>query len=190
MVSLTTPVMRSCGWPAAPFDLPGPTAGATRWNRSAARNGTVVMFICNHCPYVKAVVAKIVRDMTELRKHGVGSIAIMSNDPAAYPGRFVRQHEGRSPRSTASRSRTRSTRRRRSRAPTVPSARPTSSASTAISRLAYRGRLDASGRSSRSGGRPRAVRRDGGDMRARRQGAGDPASVGRLLDQVEAAVAG
>jgi hypothetical protein len=48
-------------------------------------NGTVIMFICNHCPYVKAVVGKIVRDMTELREHGVGSIAISSNDPAAYP---------------------------------------------------------------------------------------------------------
>ena len=47
-------------------------------------NGTVVMFICNHCPYVKAVVDKIVRDMAELRQHGVGSIAIMSNDPADY----------------------------------------------------------------------------------------------------------
>ena len=43
------------------------------------------MFICNHCPYVKAVVDKIVRDMSELAAHGVGSIAIMSNDPADYP---------------------------------------------------------------------------------------------------------
>ncbi len=43
------------------------------------------MFICNHCPYVKAVVDKIVRDMRELATHGVGSIAIMSNDPADYP---------------------------------------------------------------------------------------------------------
>jgi hypothetical protein len=36
-------------------------------------NGTVVMFICNHCPYVKAVVAKIVRDMNELARHGVAA---------------------------------------------------------------------------------------------------------------------
>jgi hypothetical protein len=42
------------------------------------------MFICNHCPYVKAVIAKIVRDMTELAQHGVGAIAIMSNDPTVY----------------------------------------------------------------------------------------------------------
>ena len=43
------------------------------------------MFICNHCPYVKAVVTKIVRDMNELRRLGVGSIAIMSNDVNDYP---------------------------------------------------------------------------------------------------------
>jgi hypothetical protein len=82
MVSLTTPrgparlarrALRSAG----------PTDGG-RHADSAAAPGTVVMFICNHCPYVKAVVAKIVGDMTELRPHGVGSIAIMSNDPAAY----------------------------------------------------------------------------------------------------------
>ena len=44
----------------------------------------VVMFICNHCPYVKAVLDRIVRDCKELSAHGIGSIAIMSNDPAEY----------------------------------------------------------------------------------------------------------
>jgi hypothetical protein len=43
------------------------------------------MFICNHCPYVKAVLDRIVRDCSELAGHGVGSVAIMSNDPADYP---------------------------------------------------------------------------------------------------------
>jgi hypothetical protein len=47
--------------------------------------GLLVMFICNHCPYVKAVIDRIVRDTRELAGHGVGSIAIMSNDPAEYP---------------------------------------------------------------------------------------------------------
>jgi hypothetical protein len=42
------------------------------------------MFICNHCPYVKAVLDRIVRDCKELVTHGIGSIAIMSNDPAEY----------------------------------------------------------------------------------------------------------
>lgn len=84
MVSLTA-TSGQPGWPAAPFDLPG--TDDRRHTRESIRgtHGTVVMFICNHCPYVKAVVAKIVRDMTELAGHGVRSIAIMSNDAAAYP---------------------------------------------------------------------------------------------------------
>jgi peroxiredoxin len=47
--------------------------------------GLLVMFICNHCPYVKAVRDRIVRDTRELRALGIGSVAIMSNDPADYP---------------------------------------------------------------------------------------------------------
>lgn len=43
------------------------------------------MFICNHCPFVKAVREKIIRDCEELRQHGINSIAISSNDPADYP---------------------------------------------------------------------------------------------------------
>ena len=43
------------------------------------------MFISNHCPYVKAVRDRIIRDVTELRQHGVSAIAIMSNDPTDYP---------------------------------------------------------------------------------------------------------
>ena len=83
MASLTTPA-NTLGTTAPPFDLPG-TDGA-RHSLASVRgaNGTVVMFICNHCPYVKAVVDKIVRDMAELAPLGVGSIAIMSNDPAEY----------------------------------------------------------------------------------------------------------
>jgi hypothetical protein len=43
------------------------------------------MFICNHCPYVKAINEKLVRDTAELGRLGVNSVAIMSNDPADYP---------------------------------------------------------------------------------------------------------
>ena len=43
------------------------------------------MFICNHCPYVKAMRERIVRDCLELAGHGIGSVAIMSNDPNDYP---------------------------------------------------------------------------------------------------------
>jgi len=72
------------GWKAVDFDLPG--VDGKRHSLASARgpNGLLVMFICNHCPYVKAVLDRIVRDCTELAGEGIGSIAIMSNDPAAY----------------------------------------------------------------------------------------------------------
>jgi peroxiredoxin len=84
MVSLTTP-SGQLGWPAASFDLPGTDGKQHSLGSVRGTHGTVIMFICNHCPYVRAVVDKIVRDMAELAGHGVGSIAIMSNDPTDYP---------------------------------------------------------------------------------------------------------
>tara|TARA_B100001175_G_scaffold302170_1_gene295957 strand:+ start:13 stop:567 length:555 start_codon:yes stop_codon:yes gene_type:complete len=48
-------------------------------------NGTLIMFICNHCPYVKAVIKEIVKDCKELEKIGIKSLAIMSNDTKNYP---------------------------------------------------------------------------------------------------------
>lgn len=83
MVSLTTPPGR-LGWRAVEFDLPGTDGKRHSLESVRGANGTVVMFICNHCPYVKAVIDKIVRDMAELAPHGIGSAAIMSNDPAEY----------------------------------------------------------------------------------------------------------
>jgi peroxiredoxin len=82
-MSAITPVC-DFGWKAADFDLPG--VDGKRHSLATARgpNGLLVMFICNHCPYVKAVIDRIVRDCGELARHGVGSIAIMSNDPAEY----------------------------------------------------------------------------------------------------------
>ncbi len=47
--------------------------------------GTLVMFICNHCPYVRAVIDRIVRDARELTAYGIGSVAIMANDYSRYP---------------------------------------------------------------------------------------------------------
>ena len=84
MVSLHTSVC-DFGWKAVEFDLPG--VDGKRHSLASARgpNGLLVMFICNHCPYVKAVIDRIVRDSRDLAGHGVGSIAIMSNDPADYP---------------------------------------------------------------------------------------------------------
>ena len=48
-------------------------------------NGTLIMFICNHCPYVKAVIEDIVMDCRELEKYGINSVAICSNDAKNYP---------------------------------------------------------------------------------------------------------
>ena len=84
MASLSPPVC-DFGLPAIDFDLPG--VDGRRHTLASARGprGLLVMFICNHCPYVKAVIHRIVRDTRELAVLGVGSIAIMSNDPTDYP---------------------------------------------------------------------------------------------------------
>jgi peroxiredoxin len=84
MPSLTTPTP-ALGSAATPFDLRGTDGARHTLDSVRGANGTVVMFICNHCPYVKAVIDKIVRDMGELAGRGVGSVAIMSNDLAEYP---------------------------------------------------------------------------------------------------------
>lgn len=47
--------------------------------------GTLICFICNHCPYVKNIIHDLVKDTNELKDHGVSSIAIMPNDVEAYP---------------------------------------------------------------------------------------------------------
>ncbi len=84
MVSLQTPIC-DFGWNAVDFDLPG--VDGKRYGIADVRGeqGLLVMFICNHCPYVKAVRERIVRDCLELQGLGIGSIAVMSNDPADYP---------------------------------------------------------------------------------------------------------
>ncbi len=47
--------------------------------------GTLIMFICNHCPYVKAIIKDLVEDCKSLKKEGINSVAIMSNDTINYP---------------------------------------------------------------------------------------------------------
>ena len=84
MVSTPTPVC-DFGRKAIDFDLPGVDGKRHTLASAAGPNGLLVMFICNHCPYVKAVIERIVRDTRELATLGVGSIAIMSNDPSDYP---------------------------------------------------------------------------------------------------------
>ena len=71
--------------PALDFSLPG--VDGKIWTLAQARGdkGLLVMFICNHCPYVQAVLDRIVRDTAELQQHGINAIAIMSNDASEYP---------------------------------------------------------------------------------------------------------
>ena len=83
MVSLQPPVC-NFGWMAHQFDLHGVDGKRHTLESARGRNGLLVMFICNHCPYVKAIRDRIVRDTRELMDYGVNSIAIMSNDPAEY----------------------------------------------------------------------------------------------------------
>lgn len=83
MVSLNPPACEF-GRQAPAFDLPATDGRRHTLDSVRGPNGLLVMFICNHCPYVKAVIDRIVRDCRELQAAGVGSVAIMSNDPAVY----------------------------------------------------------------------------------------------------------
>lgn len=84
MVALTTPIC-DFGQPAIDFALPGVDGRLWTLDQCRGEKGLLVMFICNHCPYVKAVRDRLVRDCRELQSYGIGSVAIMSNDPADYP---------------------------------------------------------------------------------------------------------
>ena len=83
MVSLETPV---CDFdlPAIDFSLPGTDGKIWTLDECRGENGLLVMFICNHCPYVKAILDRLVRDTNELKQLGMNTVAIMSNDPADY----------------------------------------------------------------------------------------------------------
>jgi len=73
------------GEAAKPFDLPATDGKRYTLEDVRGPKGTLVMFICNHCPYVKAVLDRIIRDANDLKEHGIGVVAINANDPAAYP---------------------------------------------------------------------------------------------------------
>jgi peroxiredoxin len=75
----------SLGWTAADFDLEGTDGQRHRLADLRGPKGTVVMFICNHCPYVQVVLDDIIADARDLRALGVASVAVMSNDTEAYP---------------------------------------------------------------------------------------------------------
>ena len=73
------------GRPAVDFALPGVDGRVWRLADLRGPQATVVMFLANHCPDVHAVIARLVVTLDELRHRGVGAVAIMANDTAAYP---------------------------------------------------------------------------------------------------------
>ncbi len=79
MVALETPIC-DFGWKAPDFNLLGTDGNSYQFDTIKGTNGTLVMFICNHCPYVKSVIGRIVEDCNLIKDKGIGIIAIMSND--------------------------------------------------------------------------------------------------------------
>lgn len=84
MVLTETPVC-DFGKAAIDFSLQGVDGNKWTLNDCLGSKGLLVMFICNHCPYVTAIQDRLVRDTDELSDLGINSVAIMSNDPSDYP---------------------------------------------------------------------------------------------------------
>jgi peroxiredoxin len=80
-----TPPPAELGISAPDFSLPGTDGKTYRLSDIAGPKGTVVVFICNHCPYVKAVIDRIVADAKALAADGIGFVAISANDVENYP---------------------------------------------------------------------------------------------------------
>ena len=73
------------GQKAHDFNLKSTDNKIISLNDVKGKNGTLIMFICNHCPYVKAVTKDIVEDCKKLKDLGVNSVAICANDAENYP---------------------------------------------------------------------------------------------------------
>lgn len=84
MASIHPPVC-DFGWPAPDFNLVNVDGRSLSRDQLMGEKGLLVMFICNHCPYVKAILPRLVADCRELNSLGINSVAIMSNDPTVYP---------------------------------------------------------------------------------------------------------
>ena len=87
------------GWKAPAFTLADPDGQQHSLDSLMGANGLLVAFICNHCPYVKAVIDRLVADAAALAADGVNTVAIMPNDYTTHPDdspprmkEFARQH--------------------------------------------------------------------------------------------------
>ena len=83
-MALTKTPICDFGKKADNFELKSTDNKIISLNDAKGENGTLIMFICNHCPYVLAVINNVVEDCKELENDGIKSIAIMSNDPKRY----------------------------------------------------------------------------------------------------------
>ncbi len=84
MVLTKTPIC-NFGEIAQDFDLKGIDGKSYNLRDCVGKNGVLIMFICNHCPYVKAIIKDLIKDTNDLVKFGINSVAIMSNDTKNYP---------------------------------------------------------------------------------------------------------
>jgi peroxiredoxin len=84
MALLDTPIC-DFDWPAPDFALKDPDGREVTRDAAMGENGLLVAFLCNHCPYVKAIADRLTEDATALAEMGVGMVAIMSNDYRAVP---------------------------------------------------------------------------------------------------------
>ncbi len=97
-MAVNTPIC-DFGWKAPDFELPGTDMRLYTLSNIRGENGTLIVFICNHCPYVKAVIDRLVRDVNALQELGIGAAAICSNDARTHPDdsfenmqRFAAEH--------------------------------------------------------------------------------------------------
>ncbi|MEO1573394.1 MAG: thioredoxin family protein [Pseudomonadota bacterium] len=81
---LDTPIC-DFGWAAPDFTLKDPDSVSVTMSEALGENGLLVAFICNHCPYVKAIAQRLAADAAELMNEGIGVLAVMSNDYRDYP---------------------------------------------------------------------------------------------------------
>lgn len=95
---LETP-LHDLGWTAEPFSLKDPDGKTFSSQSQAGENGLLVAFICNHCPYVKAIADRLAEDARTLEAAGIGVLAVMSNDYQQYDAdrpelmkKFAEQH--------------------------------------------------------------------------------------------------
>ena len=93
-MALAKPEICVFGWKAHDFALKGVDGKTYTLADARGSKGTLVVFICNHCPYVKASIGRIVTEAKALREIGIGTIAIMPNDTEAAPSSAARTERG------------------------------------------------------------------------------------------------